>query len=184
MRPPAKVLVIGSSNTDLVLSCGRLPRPGETLLGGSFERFAGGKGANQAVAAARAGAPVIFIGARGGDDFGEAAHAALRKEKIDVRFFSAKKNLPSGVALILLGGKTRENMIAVARSANDAVTPADIRKASPAFASAGAVVCQLEIPLPAILEAARLAEKHRIPFCSTPRPPGRSPERCSGRSIP
>ena len=123
-RSKPRLLVIGSSNTDLVIRCDRLPRPGETVLGGEFAQFAGGKGANQAVAAARAGARVTFVGAHGRDDFGRAAKAGLRREGIDVRYFREVANAPSGVALILLGGKTRENLIAVARSANDFGEPA------------------------------------------------------------
>src|SRR5687767_3951620 len=114
-----RVVVVGSSNTDLVLICPRLPRPGETVLGGEFERFSGGKGANQAVAAARAGANVTFIGAHGSDDFGRAAKAGLRAEGINIRYFRERRGVPSGVALILVGGRKRENLIAVARSAND-----------------------------------------------------------------
>src|ERR1700748_660242 len=106
-----RILVVGSSNTDLVLSCPSLPRPGETLLGGEFQRFLGGKGANQAVAAARAGGKVAFIGARGDDDFGRSAAAALKGEGIDIRRFLDKGKISSGVALILLGGKSRENII-------------------------------------------------------------------------
>lgn len=165
-----RILVIGSSNTDLVLSCPRLPRPGETLLGGEFRRFPGGKGANQAVAAARAGGRVVFIGARGEDDFGRAAAAGLKKEGIDLRHFGVKNKAPSGVALILLGGASRENIIGVARSVNDALTVADVRRAGPEFARAKIVVAQLETPLPVVHEAARLARRHRVPFLLNPAP--------------
>jgi ribokinase len=169
-RSARGVLVVGSSNTDLVLACTRLPKPGETLLGGDFQRFQGGKGANQAVAAARAGAAVAFVGARGADDFGVAANAALEKERIDTSSFLVKKGLSSGVALILLGGKSRENMIGVARSANDAVAPADIRKADKLFRTAGVVVCQLETPLETVREAAEKARALDIPFLLNPAP--------------
>lgn len=166
----AGVLVVGSSNTDLVVSCARLPHPGETLLGGDFQRFHGGKGANQAVAAARAGARVTFIGARGADDFGAAAEAALRAEGIETGSFFVKKGSSSGVALILLGGKSRENLIAVAHSANDALAPADLRKAVKDFCQAKVVVCQLETPLPTVQEAARLAQAGGTPFLLNPAP--------------
>lgn len=109
MKP--RLVVVGSSNTDLVIRCERLPQPGETLLGGEFQRFAGGKGANQAVAAARAGARVAFIGAHGTDDFGRAAKAGLRREGIDVRQFREVAGSPSGIALILVGGRDRQNLI-------------------------------------------------------------------------
>jgi len=164
------VLVVGSSNTDLVLACTRLPKPGETLLGGDFQRFQGGKGANQAVAAARAGAAVTFVGARGDDDFGSAACAAMQKEGIETASFLVKQGLSSGVALILLGGKSRENMIGVARSANDALDPSDIRKADKLFKNADIVVCQLETPLETVREAAEKAQALNIPFLLNPAP--------------
>lgn len=170
-----QVVVVGSSNTDLVLSCEHLPKPGHTLLGGEFNRFAGGKGANQAVAAARAGAHVTFIGARGRDDFGRAAAESLRREGIDVRHFTERPNISSGVALILLGGKSRENMIGVARSANDLVKPKDLRKARAEFQKAKIVVAQLETPLPAVMEAAKLACAAKIPFLLNPAPARKLP---------
>jgi ribokinase len=165
-----QVVVIGSSNTDLVVSCARLPIPGETILGGDFERFAGGKGANQAVAAARAGAKVSFIGARGDDDFGRAAHAGLKADGIDVRHFRVKPEYSSGVALILIGGKNRENMIAVAKSANEALSPADVQAAEGVLARAGVVVAQLEIPLATVERAAQIAARHGVRFLLNPAP--------------
>jgi ribokinase len=95
-------------------------------LGGAFQLFTGGKGANQAVAAARAGARVVLVGARGYDDFGRAARASLRAEGIDVSAFAVKAGQASGVALILLGGRDRQNQIVGARSGNDVLAPADI----------------------------------------------------------
>ncbi len=175
MKGMSRVLVVGSSNTDLVLSCARLPRPGETLPGGEFQRFHGGKGANQAVAAARAGAKVTFVGARGDDDFGRAAAAALRAEGIETGFFQVKRKVSSGVALIFLGGRNRENFIGVARSANDALTPADVRKAAPAFRKAHVVVCQLEVPPETVMEVARMAEALGIPLVLNPAPARRLP---------
>jgi ribokinase len=145
------------------------------LLGGAFARFAGGKGANQAVAAARAGARVSFVGARGDDDLGRGAFEAMRREAIDCRHFSVRKNVTSGVALILLGGKNRENMIVVANSANDRVTAADVRKAAREIARSQVVVAQLEIPLPAVREAARLAAKSSVPFILNPAPARKLP---------
>ena len=135
-----RILLFGSSNTDLVIVCERLPAPGETLLGGKFQRTAGGKGANQAVAAARAGSRVVFVGARGEDDFGAAAAAGLRRENIDIRHFKVRKDVSSGIALILLGGKSRENLIAVARSANDLLSAETVRAVRPEFAKADVIV--------------------------------------------
>ena len=165
-----RLLVVGSSNTDLVIQCERLPRPGETLLGGAFTRCAGGKGANQAVAAARAGARVTFVGAHGDDDFGHAAKAGLRREGIDVRHFRERRGVPSGVAFIFVGGRDRQNLIAVARSANDTLGAADVRAARRAFQEADAVVAQLEIPLEAVQAAAELVAEAGIPFVLNPAP--------------
>src|SRR5512141_1264128 len=117
-----RVIVVGSSNTDLVVHCARLPRPGETVLGQDLLTFAGGKGANQAVAAARSGARVRFIGAFGDDAFGRARRADLEREGIDCSGCATRKRLPSGVALIGIGaGQSQaraENLIIVAAGAN------------------------------------------------------------------
>ena len=169
-RGKPRVVVVGSSNTDLVLACPHLPRPGETLLGGEFRRFQGGKGANQAVAAARASAQVTFIGARGRDDFGRASADSLRREKIDVRHFFECAEASSGVALILLGGKSRENMIGVAHSANDLLTPGHLKIARKEIAQAEVVVAQLETPLKTVLTAAEMAHASGVPFLLNPAP--------------
>jgi ribokinase len=166
MKP--RIVVVGSSNTDLVLNCDRLPKPGETLLGGEFQQFAGGKGANQAVAAARAGARVTFIGAHGNDDFGHAAKAGLKREGIDVRQFRQVTGISSGIALILIGGRDRQNLIAVAKSANDRLPDFRIPKAD-------VVVAQLEVPLPAVIDAARQADAAGIPFILNPAPARKLP---------
>ncbi len=176
MQSP-RVVVIGSSNTDLVVSCDRLPSPGETLQGGEFERFGGGKGANQAVAAARAGAQTAFIGARGRDDFGKLAATALRREGIDTRYFKAMDGVTSGVALILLGGKSRENVIAVARSANDRLVPSDVDRAAALIRRADVIVAQLEIPLPVVCRAAEMAGDAGVPFILNPAPARKLPAR-------
>src|SRR4029453_18351613 len=171
--PPAKsprILFFGSSNTDLVVVCERLPEPGETLLGGDFHRTAGGKGANQAVAAARAGAHVIFVGARGDDDFGASAAEGLRREKIDIRHFKIHKGVPSGIALILIGGESRENVIAVAHSANYLLSEASVQAVASEFVKSDAVVTQLEIPMSAVKAAAKLADEARKSLVLNPAP--------------
>jgi ribokinase len=165
-----RIVVIGSSNTDLVLQCAELPRPGETQLGGQFVRHPGGKGANQAVAAARAGARVAFIGAHGDDDFGRAAKAGLRREGVDTTHFRQHAGESSGIALILLGGRSRENLIAVAKSANDCVSSEDILAAEVLIAKSDAVLCQLEIPAAPVEAAAALANRHGVPFFLNPAP--------------
>jgi ribokinase len=170
-----RIVVVGSSNTDMVITAPRLPAPGETVKGGEFAQFAGGKGANQAVAAARAGARVIFVGAHGPDVLGRAAKAGLRHEGIGVRHFVEKPGVSSGVALIFVGGKKRENMIGVARSANDVLTPSDVRRAEPEIRRAKVVLAQLEVPLAAVEAAAKLAEKHAVPFVLNPAPAAKVP---------
>jgi ribokinase len=165
-----RVVVVGSSNTDLVVHSARLPVPGETILGGAFRQSHGGKGANQAVAAARAGAQVTFIGARGRDALGGNARSALRAAGVDTRYFVAKPDLPSGVALIMVGGKTGENLIAVAKSANDALTVEDVRAAERAIRRADVLIAQLEVPLETVIEAATIGAKYGVPFVLNPAP--------------
>src|ERR1041385_3525942 len=129
MRP--LLVVVGSANTDLVIRPPRLPQAGETVAGRRFEIVAGGNGANQAVAAARAGARVVFIANIGRDDFGATSIAGLRRERIDARYVVRSKSAPSGVALILVDGHG-ENLIGVARGSNDELRPADRRSGRPA----------------------------------------------------
>ena len=169
-------MVVGSSNTDLVITGERLPKPGETLLGGEFKQFPGGKGANQAVAAARAGARVAFIGRCGADAYGVATCLRLHREGINLSFFIEDKSRSSGVALIMMGGQEKENLIVVAKSANDGVCRADVEAAADTIRLAGAVVAQLEIPLDAVEAAADLAAAARIPFVLNPAPARELPE--------
>jgi len=165
-----EILVIGSSNTDMVVFCDRLPNPGETILGGQFQMFGGGKGANQAVAAARAGGQVSFLGAYGADAFGSAARDRLLKEGINVDHFQCVRDASSGVALILVDGVTRENLIAVAKSANDAVDSAMVSDARSAFERASVIISQLEIRDGAIEAAARICHDLAKPFLLNPAP--------------
>jgi len=153
-----KIVVVGSSNTDLVVRLSRLPRPGETLLGGKFATVAGGKGANQAVAARRAGGRVSFIGRVGRDEFGERALFDLARERIDVRGVSRDHSTPSGVALIMVSARG-DNIIAVSSGANGRLTAAQIVRARKIFSGAAVVLLQLEIPMPAVCIAARLARE-------------------------
>ncbi len=123
-----RVIVVGSVNVDLVVTTERLPAPGETVIGGRFERHHGGKGGNQAVAAARLGAAVTFVGAVGGDAFGAEARAALEAEGVDVGELLTLPDQPTGVALILVDDDG-ENSIAVAGGANAALTSVQVRAA-------------------------------------------------------
>jgi ribokinase len=150
--PPA-IAVVGSTNVDLVVRTERLPRPGETVSGGRFERNPGGKGANQAVAAARLGADVRFVGAVAVDDLADEALAGLEEAGVDtsgVQWIS-EPDMHTGVALILVDG-LGENEIVVAPGANAYLSPADVD-----VADADAVVCQLEIPDDPIYAAAQQA---------------------------
>ena len=123
-----RVIVVGSVNADLVVTTERLPAPGETVIGGRFARHQGGKGGNQAVAAARLGASTWFVGAVGDDDFGVEARAALVAEGVDVGGLVTLPGEPTGVALILVG-EAGENCIAVASGANAALTSVQVRAA-------------------------------------------------------
>lgn len=125
---PGRVIVVGSVNIDLVTTVQRLPAPGETVTGGRFERHHGGKGANQATAAARLGAPTWFIGAVGDDAFGTEARAALVADGVDTTELLTLPGQATGVALILVDGEG-ENSIAVAGGANEALTPEQVAAA-------------------------------------------------------
>src|SRR5512140_3181764 len=138
-----RILVIGSSNTDMIIKLDRIPRPGETILGGEFLTAAGGKGANQAVAAARAGGDVTFIARVGRDMFGEKAVSGFVQDGINVENVSRDKTAPSGVALIFVA-RDGENSIAVAGGANARLSPGDVRKTKGLFRGASAVLMQLE----------------------------------------
>ena len=163
------ILVVGSSNTDMIIRLDRIPRPGETILGGAFSTAAGGKGANQAVGAARAGGQVTFVARVGRDMFGEQAVAGFEKDGINVGHIVRDAAEPSGVALIFVA-KDGENSIAVASGANGALAPADVRKAKGAFAAAAVLVMQLETPLATVQAAADLAAKAGVPVILNPAP--------------
>lgn len=169
-----KVVVIGSSNTDMTIKAERLPKPGETILGGVFVMGPGGKGANQAVAARRLGADVSFICKVGHDIFGDNAIEGYRKEGIDTsRILRSDK--ASGTALILVDAKA-ENCIAVAPGANGDLSPEDIDSVADVIRSAGYLILQLEIPVESVLRAARIAHEAGVyvilnpaPACPLPR---------------
>ena len=169
-----KVVVIGSSNTDMTIKAERLPKPGETILGGIFVMGPGGKGANQAVAARRLGADVSFICKVGHDIFGDNAIEGYRKEGIDTSSI-LRSDKASGTALILVDAKA-ENCIAVAPGANGDLTPEDIDSVADVIRSAGYLILQLEIPVESVLRAARIAHEAGVyvilnpaPACPLPR---------------
>ena len=164
-----RVVVVGSSNTDLNVLCPQLPGRGETVLGGELYTAAGGKGANQAVAAARAGAKVSFIGAVGDDDFGRAARAGLQKDGIDTGNVVTQAGVPSGVALILVDARG-ENLIAVASGANAKLTPGDIGRCAGVIGGADVLLLQLEVPVLAVTRAAAIARNAGVPVVLNPAP--------------
>jgi ribokinase len=170
MRSLSKpLIVIGSANMDLVTRVHAFPQQGETRPGSALEQHPGGKGANQAVAAARAGAKVSFIGNIGHGAFGDALVAGLVKESIDLTHLRRSKELPAGTALILLNAEG-ENQIVVTRSSNDLVNTAQIRQAKPLIQQAGLLLVQLEVPLAAVTAAISLAHKAKVPVMLNPAP--------------
>ena len=162
-------MVVGSSNTDMIIRVPRIPRAGETLLGGEFLTAAGGKGANQAVGAARAGGKVAFIARVGRDAFGDQAIVGLLRDGIDVSRVFRDKLTPSGVALIFVA-QDGENSIAVAGGANAKLSPSDVKKAAGVIRSAGLLVAQLETPLATVTAAVELAVKAGVPVILNPAP--------------
>lgn len=151
-----RILVIGSSNTDMVVYSKHLPAPGETVMGGEFKVFAGGKGANQAVAATRSGGDVAFLGAFGEDSFGAERIADLDREGIDTSRVKRMKGVSSGVALIMVDSHA-ENIISVAPGANDRLLPADLDRID--FSEFGFAVIQMEIPLETVESAIEQAAR-------------------------
>ncbi len=169
-----KIIVVGSSNTDMVVKVPHIPAPGETVMGSELLTIPGGKGANQAVGAARAGGDVVFIACVSDDTFGTGSIENYKKDGIDTSFIKVEPGMHSGVALINVAADG-ENSIAVAPGANSHLLPGDIAKAKDAFAGAGAVLVQLEIPLETVLEVARLASELNVPLILNPAPGAKLP---------
>jgi len=157
-----RAVVLGSLNMDLIVRTDRLPAPGETVLGGQFHTAAGGKGANQAVAAARLGAAVSMIGCIGSDDYGRQLLRLVRSSGVDVEHVHVVEQ-PTGVALIVVDGRG-QNLIAVAQGANGLVSREVVESAGELIASADIVVAQLEVPVEAITAAAELARAAGVPL--------------------
>lgn len=164
-----KIVVVGSSNTDMVIKLDRLPGPGETLLGGDFIMAAGGKGANQAVAAAKLGGEVTFVARVGADVFGEQAVQGFQKEGINTRFIVEDDANPSGVALIFVD-RQGENVIAVASGANGELSEHDVAAAKVEFEGAHVLLLQLEIPVITVGYAAKMATELGVKVILNPAP--------------
>jgi ribokinase len=165
----ASIVVVGSTNTDMVIKASHLPQPGETILGGTFFMSAGGKGANQAVAAARLGGGVTFIAKIGYDVFGRQSIDLFEKEGIDTSFIVRDKIEPSGVALITVDNKG-ENCIVVAPGANAALNVDDIDDAKSKIENASLLLMQLEVPIDTVEYAAAIAAGKRVKVILNPAP--------------
>jgi len=151
-----RIVVVGSVNADMVVKSERLPAPGETVTGGQFVMAAGGKGANQAVAAARLGGDVTLVAKTGQDMFGDQAVENYRREEIHTDLILRDPDESTGVALILVDA-SGENLIAVASGANHALRPEDLDQAAERIQSADVLLLQLEIPMETVRRAAEIA---------------------------
>ena len=151
-----QILVVGSCNTDMVIKAAHLPRPGETILGGTFFMNPGGKGANQAVAIARLGGSVTFICKTGSDIFGHQSQQLFEEEGINTSYVFSDSGNPSGVALITVDEKA-ENCIVVASGANANLLPSDLAKAEEAIEQADLILMQLEVPMETVCFVADIA---------------------------
>lgn len=166
---PVRICVVGSSNVDLTFRTARMPLVGETLSAHQFHFAFGGKGANQAVTAARLGATVSFIARVGNDAFGQESLRSLRADGLDTAHVRADPDRPTGTAAIIVDDAA-QNCILVVAGANGALSPQDVRDAGPAIQSAHVLLCQLEVPLETTLEAFRVARAAGVRTILTPAP--------------
>lgn len=164
-----RIVVVGSSNTDMAIYVPTLPAPGETVLGGEFLMAAGGKGANQALAAARAGGEVTFVACVGDDVFGEKAVAGLKSEGVNTEHVSVVRGCPSGVALIMVDNRG-ENLISAAPGANAKLDPAHVERAKDAIAGADGLLVQFEVPLDSVARALDIARENGVLTVLNPAP--------------
>ncbi|MCC9654295.1 ribokinase [Rhodopirellula halodulae] len=165
----SRITVVGSANVDLTFRTSRLPLPGETLAGQSLHQGMGGKGANQAVVAARLGADVSFIAKVGDDGFGQQALDAYTADGIDVSFVQREPDCPTGTAAIMVDDDA-ENCIIVVAGANAKLTADDVQSARAAIEQSDAVLCQLETPVEAAIKAFRIARAAGVRTVLTPAP--------------
>ncbi|HEH9402975.1 TPA: ribokinase [Aeromonas bestiarum] len=164
-----RLVVLGSVNADHVLRVPHFPRPGETLTGHSYQVVPGGKGANQAVAAARLGAPVAFIARIGDDAIGQQMRQGFAQDGIDVSAVELDEQLPTGIAIIYVSDEG-ENSIGISAEANGALSPAMVKRHETLIADAHTLLLQLEVPLESVFEAARLAHAHGTRVVLNPAP--------------
>jgi ribokinase len=168
-----KIIVAGSMNMDMVVKTSHIPQPGETVLGGTFFMNPGGKGANQAIAVARLGAEVAFIGKIGDDIFGRQSSQLFEDEGVDITGLVADEDQPSGIALITVDEKG-ENSIVVAPGANARLYPEDVENSFKNYPEAQILLVQLEIPLDTVQFAAELAKKQGVKVILNPAPANKS----------
>ncbi|MEN8171491.1 MAG: ribokinase, partial [Chloroflexota bacterium] len=171
-----EIVVVGSLNMDLVVRAPHLPIPGETVLGQNFQTIPGGKGANQAVGAARLGAHVTMIGRVGNDTFGKTLSANLASEGIDTTHVLRDSNAPSGIAIITLD-EAGQNCIVVASGANHKLTSKDVKTAFSQIDEVDVVVLQLESPLDCVEAAAKLGRERGAKIVLNPAPAQPLPDR-------
>ncbi|HEY5564907.1 MAG TPA: ribokinase [Rhodothermia bacterium] len=169
------LLVIGSANMDLVVTCDRFPEPGETVFGGSFATYPGGKGANQAVAAARLDGDVLFLAKLGSDAFGDELEHHLRESGVHVDYLLRDETAPTGVALITVDG-SGQNEILVVSGSNMELSPDDVVAHSHLFARVSTLLLQLETPIPTALAAAEIAHDRGVAVVLNPAPAAELPD--------
>ena len=169
------VLVVGSSNLDLVVTAKRFPNPGETIFGKKFEMFPGEKGANQAVCAARLGCKTTFIGKMGNDDFREKLSSILIEAGVDTKNLLVDSNEHTGTALITVD-ESGQNQIVVISGSNMKLSPKDIEQKSALFSHAAVVLAQLEIPIETVVQTAELARQNHALFILNPAPAASLPD--------
>jgi ribokinase len=180
MRSPGNlscdVVVVGSSNADMTVRCRELPLPGQTILGDDFAINPGGKGANQAVAAAKLGAKTQLVARLGNDVFAQASMNSFGRVGLGTDFILRDDNHPSGVALVFVD-ENGENQIVVAPGANNYLTPQDVEAARPAIETAKVMILQLEIPMETVMHAARMAVENKTRVILNPAPARVLPKR-------
>lgn len=164
-----KIVVIGSSNTDMVIYTDHIPKPGETVLGGKFKMNPGGKGANQAVAAARLGGSVTFITSIGDDVFGKESLENFESSNIDLSHINVQDGVPSGTALIMVDSNG-ENLISVASGANSYLSVDNISNTRDVIRKASFLLIQLEIPMQAVSHSLKIAKEENCPVILNPAP--------------
>lgn len=169
MSSSAKLAVLGSINADHILNLTHFPRPGETVIGKQYQIAFGGKGANQAVAAGRAGADIAFIACVGADDIGERIREQLQQDRIDTVPVETVADEATGVAMIFVNGEG-ENNIGIYSGANAALTPACVDRHQQVIAQAEALLMQLESPLESVLAAAKIARANATQVILNPAP--------------